>query len=357
MEKKPSGKSVSTILAETYADIFMDRLKNINADNWQKPWITAHACPAQNISGNIYSGFNQFFLSIISSMKGWEHPLFLTDKQCDRLGVLINKGEHSFPIACVKTWYKDESDQKRPTINPKAYDALDEEAKKGNVRKESLLYYKGYNISQTNFKDIRPEKMAQIEDQYKAVVNTTRDVLVPAIDKMIADQSWVCKINEQQSDQAYFSRREDSIVIPKREQFPDRGVFYGTLYHEMTYSTGVESRLNREMRGFFGSMDYAREELVAELSSAILCTKSELDVSISEHNLQYLKSWMEVLSEDPKAITQVVADASKAVDFISEKAKLDQRPTIDLSDIGKELKEAQEHTESQAENRHTSIRR
>lgn len=199
--------------------------------------------------------------------------------------------------------------------------------------------------------------MAQIEDQYKAVVNTTRDVLVPAIDKMIADQSWVCKINEQQSDQAYFSRREDSIVIPKREQFPDRGVFYGTLYHEMTYSTGVESRLNREMRGFFGSMDYAREELVAELSSAILCTKSELDVSISEHNLQYLKSWMEVLSEDPKAITQVVADASKAVDFISEKAKLDQRPTIDLSDIGKELKEAQEHTESQAENRHTSIRR
>ena len=66
---------------------------------------------------------------------------------------------------------------------------------------------------------------------------------------------------------------------------------------------------------------------------------------------------MEVLSEDPKAITQVVADASKAVDFISEKAKLDQRPTIDLSDIGTELKEAQEHTESQAENRHTSIRR
>ena len=104
-------------------------------------------------------------------------------------------------------------------------------------------------------------------------------------------------------------------------------------------------------------MDYAREELVAELSSAILCTKSGLYASISEHNLQYLKSWMKVLSEDPKAITRVVADASKAADFISEKAKLDQRPTIDLSDIGKELEEAQEHTESKAENHHTDIRR
>ena len=351
MERNPSGKSVSTILAETYAEIFKERFKDISADNWRKPWITANVCPAQNISGNIYSGFNQFFLSIISSMKGWEHPLFLTDKQCERLGVLIGKGEHAFPIACVKTWYRDESGQKRPTVSPKVYETMDEEARKGYVRKESLLYYKGYNISQTNFRDIRPEKMAQIEEKYKAVTDVSRDIKVPAIDKMLAEQSWVCKIHEQPSNQAYFSKLEDAIVIPRREQFADRGAFYGTLYHEMTHSTGVESRINREMGGFFGSTDYAREELVAELSSAILCTKSGIDATISEHNLQYLKSWMEVLSEDPKAITQVVADASKAADFISEKAKLDQRPTIDLSDIGKELKEATAIQDQRLENR------
>ena len=125
----------------------------------------------------------------------------------------------------------------------------------------------------------------------------------------------------------------------------------------MTHSTGSADRLNRLKASTFGDKDYAREELVAELSSAILCTKSGLDASISEHNLQYLKSWMEVLSEDPKAITQVVADASKAADFISEKAKLDQRPTIDLSDIGKELKEAQEQSQDQTENQHHGMRR
>lgn len=348
-----TGKSVSEILAERYAEIFKERFADIDANGWTKPWISASPCPAQNIGGHIYEGGNQFFLSLITCAKGWEHPLFLTDNQCDKLGLLIKKGEHPFPIACVKTWYKDTSESKRPFLSPEAYYRLSDDQKEGYEKREKLLYYKGYNISQTDFSEKLPERMQQISDRYAAVAAVQKDASIPEIDKMLSEQSWLCPVKEISSSKAFFSPSEDHIVIPKREQFPDRSCFYGTLYHEMTHSTGTEDRLNRDMGRFFGSEGYAREELVAELSSAILCTKSGISSSISEDNLQYLKNWTEVIGNDPKILTTIISDATKAADLIEKHIGLNLRPAIDLSEIAKDLRK-EEKNESKSEERFKS---
>ena len=346
--ERSSSRSVSEILAEQYARIFSDRFSNIKPEDWRKPWISATPCPAQNIGGNVYSGGNQFFLSLLTSMSGWELPLFLTDRQCSRLGVHITKGEHAFPIACVREWMRDESGLKRPAISPQEWRKLPESEQQGYVRKETLLYYRGYNISQTDFAQRLPERMESIRERYRnAEVGLTRDIAIPEADLMLKEQRWLCPIREVSSAQAYFSPREDAITVPMREQFPDRGQFYGTLFHEMAHSTGTQERLGRDMSGIFGTPSYAREELVAELGSAILCTRAGIDATISEHNLQYLKSWTEALGGDPKTVTSVIQDASRAADLMADTMHLQQRPAIDLSDMRKDLEESKEAQKSE----------
>lgn len=339
---RSTTKGVSEILAEQYARIFTDRFSQINPEDWRRPWISPAPCPAQNISGNVYSGGNQFFLSLLSCARGWEHPLFLTDRQCDRLGLHVTKGEHAFPIACVREWMKDESGQRRPSLSPQAWKDLPEEDRKGYVRRETLLYFKGYNISQTDFAQKLPERMDNIRERYSAAAATVRDIAVPEADRMIRDQTWLCPVREIPTGQAFFSRTDDSITVPRREQFADRGEFYGTLFHEMAHSTGTPERLGRDMEGGFGSPQYAREELVAELGSAILCTKAGIGATISEHNLQYLRSWTEALGGDPRVITGIIQDASRAADMIDSRLNLQMRPVIDLSDMKRDLQDAME---------------
>lgn len=132
------------------------------------------------------------------------------------------------------------------------------------------------------------------------------------------NQNWVCPIQTVSSDSAFYSISNDSITLPLKSQFKDGESFYGTELHEMGHSTGVKNRLNR--KGFYENdkFNYGREELVAELISALSGVYLGISVTVREENAAYLKSWCKAIKEEPKFLFTVLADAIKGSKFIAQ---------------------------------------
>ena len=132
---------------------------------------------------------------------------------------------------------------------------------------------------------------------------------------------------------AYHARGEDNhIVVPLKGQFKDGENFYSTLLHEMAHSTGEPEHLNREKGVIFGDKQYAKEELVAELTSATVGQSLGISTHIREENAMYLKNWLGALKEDPKFIYNILADVGKASNMIQEHtARMEQLSLIHIS--------------------------
>ncbi|MDU1912596.1 zincin-like metallopeptidase domain-containing protein [Fusobacterium sp.] len=123
----------------------------------------------------------------------------------------------------------------------------------------------------------------------------------------------MCPIKEVGQEQAYYSPSKDEIVLPLRESFKDSESFLSTALHEMIHSTGHESRLNRDKGHMFGSPEYAKEELIAELGSVFL--QGDLGIKLEGEHFQdhsnYLKSWIGALKEDYHELFRACIEAEK----------------------------------------------
>ena len=120
-------------------------------------------------------------------------------------------------------------------------------------------------------------------------------------------------------DSAYYSITKNEIVVPEKRQFKDGEAFYGTLFHEMTHSTGAEGVLDRLKPTSFGSKEYAREELVAELGSALVSQRYGMTKHIKEDSCAYLKSWLDELKESPQFIKTTLLDVKRATSLITQR--------------------------------------
>ena len=150
-----------------------------------------------------------------------------------------------------------------------------------------------------------------------------------ALDRMFKEKAWHCDIRyDKPSSSAFYVPSQDFIVLPMKEQFNigktakevyrDGMEYYSTALHEMAHSTGHESRLNRQ----FGSKrteGYAHEELIAEMTAALVGSTMGFDKKILENNANYLKGWLENLKRNPESITTIMSDVGKASDMIIEK--------------------------------------
>ena len=125
-------------------------------------------------------------------------------------------------------------------------------------------------------------------------------------------------ITQKHGDNAFYSISKKEIVLPEFSQFKDGESFYGTAFHEMAHSTGAEEHLNRLKPAAFGSADYAKEELVAELTSAMICQYCGMDKYIKEDSAPYLKSWLESLKEDAQYIKTILLDVKRASAMITK---------------------------------------
>lgn len=172
---------------------------------------------------------------------------------------------------------------------------------------------------QTNLKEARPELWQKLEQEYsKPIAEKGEQYAFEPVDRMITDNSWICPIKSTYGDSAYYSISKNEIVVPEKPQFRDGESFYGTTFHEMAHSTGAEGQLNRIKPFAFGSAEYAREELVAELTAALTAQRYSMTKNLKDDSAAYLKSWLDSLKESPQFIKTTLLDVKKAASMLTQ---------------------------------------
>lgn len=172
---------------------------------------------------------------------------------------------------------------------------------------------------QTNLKEARPELWQKLEQEYsKPVAEKGEQYAFEPVDRMITDNRWICPIKPTYGDSAYYSISKNEIVVPEKPQFRDGESFYGTAFHEMAHSTGAEGQLNRIKPSAFGSAEYAREELVAELTAALTAQRYGMTKNLKDDSAAYLKSWLDSLKESPQFIKTTLLDVKKAASMLTQ---------------------------------------
>lgn len=325
---KAEHKTMAEKAVERFSEMMVSRLEEMKGQQWEKGWIDGggktQGLP-QNLSGRRYSGHNDFFLQLHTAMNSYAMPVYATFKQIHEAGATINKGEKAMPVVFWNITHRDENGQK---ITDEQYDAMTKAEQEKCKSIPIMMGYYCYNLDQTNFKEVKPEQYARLQEQFKApeIKDTKGMFISPEFDAMIEKQAWVCKINTIEGSGAFYSKSKDEITVPLKAQFnihedpkevyKDGMEYYSSLVHEMAHSTGIDSRLSRDMEGRFGDKKYAKEELVAELSAAMVGNSMGFDKRILDNNAKYVDSWIDTLKQEPKFIISVMADVSKASGMI-----------------------------------------
>ncbi len=123
---------------------------------------------------------------------------------------------------------------------------------------------------------------------------------------------------EDNGSQAYYRPSDDVVNMPKANLFESDEEYYSTIFHELIHSTGHVKRLNREgitNISHFGSHDYSKEELVAEMGSAFLCGHCGIEPRVIQNQAAYIQSWLKKLRSNKKWLVYAAAAAQKAADY------------------------------------------
>ncbi|EJX02541.1 DNA primase TraC, partial [gut metagenome] len=318
--------------------------------DWKKGWIggeSGYSGLPQNVGGRNYSGSNSFFLQMQTALMGYQLPVYLTFKQAHNLKAHVLKGEKAFPVVYWDMLVKDKNGKK---VNADEYRAMSKEEKKDMDVIPFFKSFPVYNIDQTNLAEVQPERVQKLKEKFKMPeLRDTQGMYVhPALDRMIDTQGWLCPIQaDKRVDGAFYSPTQDIVVLPMKEQFnigntPEeiyRGgmEFYSTMLHEISHSTMTPERLNREMGGRFGDPKYAKEELVAELTAAMISHSMGFDSKVTDNSAAYLDSWISVLKQEPKFIVSVMADVNKSSEMIldhvdKQRLALNEQPYLTKND-------------------------
>lgn len=257
---------------------------------WKKPWIGSNSAISY-ATGKPYSLLNQMLLG-----KSGE---YLTYKQCLQAGGFIRKGEKARMIVFWK-WLQQ----------------TDEET--GEIKEIPFLrYYKVFHISQCegiiSKHGISPEMACTADSAAEAIISS------------YLKRSGV-RLYHKDISSAFYRPSDDSISLPQRNQFHSSAGYYSTAFHELAHSTGHSTRLNRiNSTAHFGSEDYSKEELVAEITAAALVNHAGLETNDSfQNNAAYIQNWLQVLQNDKRFIVSASSKAEKAMNLILGQATCKQ---------------------------------
>lgn len=320
-----------------FADMMIEKIESMQND-WKKPWFTEGMMTwPMNLSGRRYNGMNSLMLLMHCEKQGYKLPVFATFDRVMGLNfkrnasgsqpvvdadgnkrpmVSVRKGEKSFPVFITTFTVVDADGNKIPYDD---YKQMSEERRAEYNVFPKLQVYQVFNIDQTNMKEARPEIYEKLEKELMPgkPMTTSEMFSFEPMDRMIAEQKWICPINLQHGDDCYFSLSKQVIVCPEKSQFIDGESFYGNLWHEMSHSTTM--KLNRiEKGGHWGDEAYAREELVAELTAALVGQYYGVDKHLKEDSAAYLKSWLKSLKQDASFIKTVLLDVKRSAAIITK---------------------------------------
>lgn len=359
-----ASSSYSDAVIQQFADMMIKRMEDMKESNWKKGWMDGRGdagFPRNALTGRQYNGINPFMLMYDTIKHEYTTSMYLTARQLFSMNeslkdpstgkiasenldkvMKINKGEKAFPVYYLIHKYKDMQGKE---YSDQEYNDLSEEQRKDIKAYFYPKVHHLFNIDQTNMKEVNPSLYNSFVDKYTKrpslpdsegmYINEDIDSLLahskPSVWKSGKDNlSWYCPIEQTDNiSSPHYNLSKDFIKVPLKNQyktsnskegiFADGQAFYATLLHEMAHSTGPKGRLNRDMNGSFGDKKYAKEELVAELSAALISSTMGFDKRINDNNAKYVSSWLKVLKEEPSFIKTVLSDVGKASDMINEK--------------------------------------
>lgn len=265
---------------------------------WRQSWGNCGA-PSNLFSHKKYNGFN----SMLLASAGFKKPYYITFKQCLQLGGKINTGEHGWPVIYWKVSYLTPSGK---YIDGKLLTA---EQRLKYQKRFLLRYYKVWNV----------EQCTGIE-QHIPAESTREPESITSADNIVANFVNAPTI-EHTGSQAYYAPTMDLVRMPEPHQFKSNETYYTTLFHELIHSTGHAKRLDRkgvsDRTVHFGSYEYSKEELVAELGACFLANHAGfLTNDLVSDSASYINGWCKKLDSEPQLIINASAKAQQAADYI-----------------------------------------
>lgn len=263
---------------------------------WQKPWSmqgdNANDIAISYTTRKPYSLLNQMLL-------GWRGGEYLTFKQIQDLKGQVKKGAKASMVVFyspIKVTEKDE--------------VTGEEVEK-TIR--CLKYYNVFHIDDTTGIPTKANAIEETDTEVNPIEEAEN-----LIQGYLEREKTLTFINDKVSDSAYFSPSQDIVNVPCIKQYKVIEEYYSTAFHEFTHSTLVEKRCNRKGGKKFGDEEYSKEELVAEIGSAMLCSLCGIDnAKVFKNSVAYVQSWLRKLRNDSKLIVIASAQAEKAVKYIA----------------------------------------
>ena len=297
---KPRGRSgKKKPRADLYTEVTAKIVKELEAGRfpWAQPWAArgeaatiAAGLPKNAQTGRAYSGINILLLWGAAIEHGFSGQTWLTFKQAKALGGSVMKGERGSMVVYADKFIPKDEQQR---VEKEGGDA------------SFVPFLKRYIV----FNAAQCEGLA--EELTAGATPLPECEAIPHAENLIAATGADFRIG---GDKAFYVPSQDFIRVPPQPAFFEQINYYRTCFHELGHWTGHASRLGREFKGRYGSHAYAREELVAELSSAFVC--ASLSIAPTVRHADYLGAWLEVLKEDNRAIFNAASLASKAADFV-----------------------------------------
>lgn len=265
---------------------------------WQKPWTAAAGgVPVSLSSRKPYRGINVFLLAIAAADGGYRSNWWGSHKQIQKLGGHVREGEKS---TIVVFWKRLPIEERDPETGNKVKKVI-----------PLLRYYRVWNAEQCDGLPEKYQAPAEVSGTFAEHKDAERII------KEYLGREGAPSLRYG-GDRAFYLDSANLIQLPAREDFHSEEEFYSTAFHEATHSTGAPQRLNRKgIAEFdhFGSEKYAKEELVAEMGSAILQAVTGIEVTF-DNSANYIANWLQRLRDDKKLVVQAAAQAQRAVDYI-----------------------------------------
>lgn len=261
---------------------------------WRKPWNTSTDYAWSRATGKGYSLLNSLCLD-----KSGEYATF---NQIKAEGGRVNKGARASMVIYYSLQMKDRKDADGNIIK----DA------DGNVIKRVIPFLKYHNV-------FHVETQTNLEQKYNKAETSDVEPIERAeeiISEYIGTSGVLLK--REQGNRACYSPSADCVTVPDIKQFSDTAEYYSTVFHELSHSTGHETRLNRITEtAFFGNEEYSKEELIAELSASAILNRIGIETASSfKNNVAYIQSWIAALRNDKKLIVQASSKADAAFKMI-----------------------------------------
>lgn len=300
MNQKEFREKVLTKLIEVFS--------SDNYIEWKKNWkAISLSSPYNGATKAKYKGINQLNLALYSMEKGYSDPRWYTMLQIQDIKGYVHKG---------KKWH----------LKKGSTGVVVEYWFPFNTKTNKMATWEEYSEAQKNGK----EDDYTLRSKYSYVFNASQIEGVPKLKKYenpavecsnavkkLAEGMRVEILNDGQ-DKAYYSQHEDKIHLPEISAFVSSEAYNLTALHELIHSTGHSSRLNRNLSGGFGSDEYAKEELVAEIASVLSSSNisTDLDYCDIDNHKAYIKSWSEQLKDQPKVLTEAIKLAQQAAEYV-----------------------------------------